>query len=59
MSSALETLMVPSAIYDDITTAVSQYLWQHRGFDLVAQSFVVLAAIICCIAMLKVRRDHE
>lgn len=58
-STALETLMIVPATYDDITTAVSQFLWQHRGFDLVAQSFVVLAAVICCIALLKIRRDHE
>ena len=58
-SSALETLSIVPATYDDITTSVSQFLWQNRGFDLVAQSFVVLAAVICCIAMLKVRRDHE
>ena len=58
-SSALETLSIVPATYDDITTAVSQFLWQNRGFDLVSQSFVVLAAVICCIAMLKVRRNNE
>jgi NADH:ubiquinone oxidoreductase subunit 6 (subunit J) len=58
-SSALETLSIVPATYDDITTAVSQFLWQHRGLDLVSQSFVVLAAVICCIALLKTRRDHE
>lgn len=59
VSSALETLMIVPATYDDITTAVSQFLWQNRGMDLIAQSFVVLAAVICCIAMLKTRRSHE
>jgi NADH-quinone oxidoreductase subunit J len=58
-SNALDTLMIAPANYDDITTAVSQFLWQHRAFDLVAQSFVILAAVICTIALLKVRRDHE
>ena len=58
-SSALETLAITPVTYDDITTAVSQFLWQNRGLDLVSQSFVVLAAVICCIAMLKVRRSDE
>jgi len=58
-SSALEKLAITPATYDDITTAVSQFLWQHRGLDLISQSFVVLAALICCIALLKIRRDHE
>ena len=58
-SSALETLMITPAKYDDITTAVSQFLWQHRGLDLVSQSFVIFAAIICCIALLKIGRGSE
>lgn len=57
-STALETLSIVPQTYDDITAAVSQFLWQNRGLDLVSQSFVVLAAVICCIAMLKIRRDH-
>jgi NADH-quinone oxidoreductase subunit J len=58
-STALETLSIVPTTYDDITTAVSQFLWQYRGLDLISQSFVVLAAVICCIAMLKIRREHE
>ena len=58
-STALETLSIVPKTYDDITMAVSQFLWQNRGLDLVSQSFVVLAAIICCIAMLKTRRNNE
>ncbi len=58
-STALETLMITPSSYDDITTSVSQFLWQHRAFDLVSQAFVVLAAVICCIALLKIRRDPE
>jgi hypothetical protein len=58
-SSVLETLSIVPATYDDITTAVSQFLWQNRGLDIISQSFVVFAAVICCIAMLKVRRNHE
>jgi NADH-quinone oxidoreductase subunit J len=58
-STALETLSIVPTTYDDITTAVSQFLWQNRGLDLISQSFVVLAAVICCIAMLKIRREHK
>ena len=58
-SSALETFSVNVGSYDDITTAVSQFLWQVRGMDLIIQSFVILAAVICTIAMLKMRREDE
>jgi len=57
-STALETLSFVPNSYDDITTAVSQFLWNNRGLDLVSQSFVILAAVICCIALLKTR-SHE
>jgi NADH:ubiquinone oxidoreductase subunit 6 (subunit J) len=57
--STLETLSLVPSTYDDITTAVSQFLWQNRGLDLVGQSFVVVTAVICCVAMLKIRRSNE
>jgi NADH-quinone oxidoreductase subunit J len=58
-SSALESLSISVDSYDTITTAVSRFLWENRSLDLISQSFVVLAAIICCIAMLKIERRHE
>jgi NADH-quinone oxidoreductase subunit J len=52
-SNALDFLSIPSESYDTITSTVSQFLWENRSLDLISQSFVVLAAVICCIAMLK------
>lgn len=45
--------------YDAITLAVSQFLWGFRSMDLISQSFVVLVAVICCIAMLKNERRNN
>jgi hypothetical protein len=58
-SNAFDLSLVPSGSYDDITTGVSQFLWGRRSLDLVSQSFVVMAAVICCLAMLKVEGRHR
>ena len=51
-----KTPLIPSESYEDITEGVSTFLWGHRSLDLVSQSFVILAAVMCCLAMLKVER---
>jgi len=56
---SIASLSITVGVYDDITTAVSQFLWQVRGMDLIIQSFVILTAVICTIAMLKMRREDE
>jgi NADH:ubiquinone oxidoreductase subunit 6 (subunit J) len=58
-SSAVDSLAISFGSYDDITAAVSQFLWQVRGMDLIIQAFVILTAVICTIAMLKMRREDE
>lgn len=58
-SDAIESIAFSFNSYDDISTAVSQFLWQARGMDLIIQSFVIMAAVICTIAMLKTRRDDS
>jgi len=55
----VEEYSLPGNSYDDITTGVSRFLWDYRSLDLVSQSFVVLAAVICCLAMLKNERRLE
>ena len=55
----VEEYSLPENSYDDITTGVSRFLWDYRSLDLVSQSFVVLAAVICCLAMLKNERRLE
>ena len=58
-SNLLESISIPIESYDTITNTVSQFLWGNRSLDLISQSFVVLAAIICCIAMLKAGGRNE
>jgi NADH:ubiquinone oxidoreductase subunit 6 (subunit J) len=58
-SSTLESFSVSAESYDGITTAVSQFLWQVRGMDLILQAFVILTSVVCTIAMLKMRREDE
>jgi NADH:ubiquinone oxidoreductase subunit 6 (subunit J) len=58
-SSAVDSFAISFGSYDDITAAVSQFLWQVRSMDLIIQSFVILTAVICTIAMLKMRREDE
>ena len=55
----IERSSIPNESYEDITTGVSMFLWNYRSLDLVSQSFVVTAAVICCLAMLKYERRHE
>lgn len=50
---------IPDSSYDEITKGVSQFLWNYRGLDLVSQSFVVLVAVISCLAMLKYERGNK
>jgi len=56
---SIASLSITVGAYDDITAAVSQFLWQVRGMDLIVQAFVILTAVICTIAMLKMRREDE
>ena len=58
-SGTLESFSIVAGSYDTITTAVSQFIWQVRGMDIILQSFVILASVICTIAMLKMRREDE
>jgi hypothetical protein len=58
-SNIMESPNVPDTSYDEITTGVSQFLWDYRSLDLVSQSFVVTVAVICCLAMLKSERRSE
>ena len=57
--SDLVVLNSSTSSYEGITAAVSQLLWGFRSMDLVSQAFVILAAIICCIAMLKNERRND
>jgi len=45
--------LIPAEPYDNIATMVSRFLWEYRALDLTGQAFVIVAAVVCCLAMLK------
>jgi hypothetical protein len=57
-SERIDNPQIDNDAYEDITAGVSQFLWENRSLDLISQSFVILAAVICCLTMLKVERRH-
>lgn len=52
-TGTLDRQLVHEEPYDDIAGLVSRFLWDHRSLDLTGQAFVIVAAVICCLAMLK------
>ena len=49
----LNRQLIPEEPYDGIAGLVSRFLWDQRSLDLTGQAFVIVAAVICCMAMLK------
>lgn len=49
----LPRLLIPLKAFREVSSAVGRFLWGWRMLDLLSQAFVILAAIICCIALLK------
>lgn len=45
--------LVPVTPSDQIGPAMSEFLWQYRGLDLLFQTLVLFATSICCLAMLR------
>lgn len=37
----------------EIGRAMSNFLWERRGFDLLMQTLVLFATAVCCLAMLR------
>lgn len=52
-SGKLTRRLVPAEPYDGIATMASRFLWEYRALDLTGQAFVIVAAVICCLALLK------
>jgi len=52
-SDELIRQLVPAEPYNDIAALVSRFLWENRALDLTGQAFVIVAAVICCLALLK------
>jgi len=52
-SELLRRQLIPTEPFNDIAVRVSRFLWENRALDLTGQAFVIVAAIICCMALLK------
>jgi hypothetical protein len=52
-SGGLGRQLVPVDPYNDIAGMASRFLWENRALDLTGQAFVIVAAVICCLAMIK------
>jgi hypothetical protein len=49
----LRRQLVPVEPYDDIASLSSRFLWDNRALDLTGQAFVIVASVVCCLALLK------
>ncbi len=45
--------LVPAEPFGDIAEHASRFLWEYRALDLTTQAFVITAAVICCLALIK------
>ena len=52
-SDSLRRQLVPVEPFDDIAGLVSRFLWDNRALDLIGQAFVIVASVVCCLALLK------
>jgi len=52
-SDTLKRQLVPVEPYDDIASLASRFLWDNRALDLTGQAFVIVASVVCCLALLK------
>jgi len=56
-SDDLHRPLVPLQEFNSISTYSSRFLWDNRSLDLTAQAFVMVAATIGCLALLKSTED--
>jgi len=48
--------LVPIHPLWDIGMAVSGFLWEYRGFDLLIQALLLFVTAMCCLTMLREER---
>lgn len=53
VSETLRRQLVPVEPYYGIAELASRFLWENRALDLIGQAFVIVTAVICCLALLK------
>jgi hypothetical protein len=51
--------LIPVEPYNGIAESVARFLWDHRALDLNSQAFVIVAAIVCSLAMLKAEEGER
>jgi hypothetical protein len=56
-SIATNNQLIPIDPYDNIAASVSRFLWDHKALDLINQAFVLLAAVLGCLSLLKTGDD--
>ena len=52
-SDLLPRQLIPAEPFNEIAGRVSRFLWENRALDLTGQAFIIVATIICCMALLK------
>ena len=57
--SGVQRQLTPIGDFDLLPQVVSSFLWGNRSFDLIGQSFVILASVVCCLALLKMEGEAE
>ncbi len=45
--------LIPVEPFGEIGENTSRFLWEIRALDLTMQAFVITAAVICCLALIK------
>ncbi len=45
--------LIPTQPFEGLSQGVSRFLWENRALDVTTQAFVIVVAIICCLALLK------
>ena len=58
-SENLRRQLVPTDPYDDIASLSSRFLWDNRALDLTGQAFVIVASVVCCLALLKLEEGRH
>ncbi len=58
-SDTLNRQLVPVEPYDDIASLASRFLWDNRALDLTGQAFVIVASVVCCLALLKLGEERH
>jgi hypothetical protein len=57
LDPSLEMELVPLSEYNKIADNSANFIWSYRVLDLTGQAFVIVTAVVCCLALLKSTED--